>query len=185
MPRAGPRSSPSSRKRLAARCDSGGARRLRFRRLKLSGFKSFVEPAELRDRAGPDRGRRPQRLRQVQPARGDPLGDGRGQPQVDARRRDGRRHLRRHRDPPGARLRRSVAAGRARQRRGRRRAARPRSRGGSSAAPARPIASTAATSAPRTSPCCSPTPPPARIARRWSARAGSARSSPPSRPSGG
>ena len=70
---------------------------MQIKRLKLSGFKSFVEPAELRDRAGPDRRRRPQWLRQVERARGDTLGDGRILAQVDARRRHGRRHLRRHR----------------------------------------------------------------------------------------
>ena len=47
-----------------------------------------------------------------------------------------------------------------------------------------PTGSTGATSARRTSPCCSPTPPPARIRRRSSARARSARSSRPS-PSNG
>ena len=65
------------------------------------------------DRAGPDRNRRPQRLRQIQFARSDPLGDGRGQRQVASRRRHGRRDLRRHCDPRRARLRRSVVADRA------------------------------------------------------------------------
>ena len=46
--------------------------------------------------------------------------------------------------------------------------------GGSSAKPARSTASTAATCAPATCSCSSPTPRPARIRRRWSARAGSA-----------
>ena len=48
---------------------------MRIRRLKLSGFKSFVEPAELRSR--PDRSGRAQWLRQVQPAGSDLLDDGR------------------------------------------------------------------------------------------------------------
>ena len=73
------------------------------------------------DRARADRRRRPQRLRQIQPARSDPLGDGRIQPQVAARRRHGRRDLRRHRNAAAARLRRSLDPARARQRRGRRR----------------------------------------------------------------
>ena len=106
------------------------------------------------------------------------------QPQVAARRRHGRRDLRRHRDPPAARFRRSLDAARPRIARGSGGRARARSPGGSSAAPARPTGSTAATSAPRTSPCCSPTPRPARIRRRWSARARSARSSRPSRSNG-
>ena len=42
---------PSSRKRWAAN-EGKGADNLRFRRLKLSGFKSFVEPAELRIEPG-------------------------------------------------------------------------------------------------------------------------------------
>src|SRR3546814_9653671 len=47
-------------------------------------------------RAGADRRRRPQWLRQVEPARGDPLGHGRIESQVDARRRHGGCDLRRH-----------------------------------------------------------------------------------------
>ena len=70
---------------------------VQFTKLRLTGFKSFVDPTELADRARPDRHRRPQRLRQVQPRRGAALGDGRDLGQVDARRRDGRRHLRRQR----------------------------------------------------------------------------------------
>ena len=54
------------------------------------------------------------------------------------------------------------------------------SRAGSSAKPARPTASTAATCAPATCRSCSPTPPPARARRRWCTRAASARSSRPS-----
>ena len=65
------------------------------------------------------------------------------------------------------------------------RLAKARSRAGSSVALVPPIGSTARTSAPRMFPCCLRTPPRARIRRRWSARARSARSSPPSRPSGG
>ena len=58
----------------------------------------------------------------------------------------GGRDLRRHRDPAAARLRRSLDPRRARRRARSSRAARARSPGGSSAAPAPPIASTARTS---------------------------------------
>ena len=149
-----------------------GATELRFRRLKLSGFKSFVEPAELRIEPGLTGSRRPQRLRQVEPAGSDPLGDGRRQPEVASRRRDGRRHLRRHRDAPAARFRRSLDPDRARSRRGRQRRRRKRSHPPDRARrrlrlpdrrPRRPRR--------RTCRCCSPTPRPAPIRRRWSARA--------------
>ena len=167
--------------------DQGSARRLRWAQGR--GSTVAVPPAqaqrlqELRragraaDRAGADRGRRPQWLRQVEPARSHPLGDGRRLAQVAARRRHGGCHLRRHGDAPGARLRRSLAADRTRawRRRTTTPTAKARSPGGSSAAPAPPIGSTAATSGRRTCRCCSPTPRPARIRRRWSARGGSAR----------
>ena len=50
------------------------------------GLQELRRAGRTAHRAGADRGRRPQRLRQVQPARGDPLGDGRKLAQVDARR---------------------------------------------------------------------------------------------------
>ena len=59
------------------------------------------------------------------------------------------------------------------------------SRAGSSATRARPIASTAARCAPATSTSCSPTPRPARARPRWCTRAASARSSRPSPSSAG
>ena len=130
------------------------------------------------DRAGPDRRRRPERLRQVEPRRGAPLGDGRELVQEHARVRHGRRHLLGQPQPPGAQHGRSLArrrqcrphgAGRLQRCRGDRDHA-----GASSARPARSTASTAATCAPATCSCSSPTPRPARIRRRWSARAGSA-----------
>jgi hypothetical protein len=65
-------------------------------------------PGRPAHRAGPDGDRRPQWLRQIEPARGAALGDGREQRQVDARRRHGGRDLRRHRDAAGARFRRSL-----------------------------------------------------------------------------
>ena len=55
-----------------------------------------------------------------------------------------------------------------------------KSRAASSASPARPTASTARRCAPATCSSCSPTPPPAPARRPWCARARSARSSPPS-----
>ena len=64
-----------------------GKTALRIRRLKLSGFKSFVEPAELRIEPGLTGVVGPERLRQVEPARSDPLDDGRIQPEVASRRR--------------------------------------------------------------------------------------------------
>ena len=62
--------------RLALAGRAGG---LKIRRLKLGGFKRFVDPAELGS-TGADRRRRTERLRQVQPARSHPLGDGRASP---------------------------------------------------------------------------------------------------------
>ena len=62
---------------------------MQFKRLKLVGFKSFVEPAELRIEPGLTGFGRPQWLRQIEPARSDPLGHGRNLGQIDARRGDG------------------------------------------------------------------------------------------------
>ena len=61
------------------------------------------------DRAGPDRHRRAQRLRQIQPGRGAALGHGRELGQTPARRRDGRRDLRRLGTAAGPQHRRSRA----------------------------------------------------------------------------
>ena len=133
------------------------------------------------DRAGTDRRRRTERLRQVQPRRSDALGDGRSLPQGDARRRHGRRHLLRQQRPRAAQHRRSGddASTTAPAPRPPSSTATTRSkcRAGSNATRARPIASTAARCAPATSRSCSPTPRPARARRRWSTRDASARSS--------
>jgi chromosome segregation protein len=66
---------------------------MKFSRLRLLGFKSFVEPVRIRHRARPDRRRRAEWLRQVEPCRGAALGDGRELLQEHARVRHGRRHL--------------------------------------------------------------------------------------------
>ena len=90
---------------------------MRFRRLKLSGFKSFVEPAELRIEpgltgvVGPNGCGKSNLLEAIRWVMGE------GSPKSLRGGGHGRRHLRRHRDPAGARFRRSVAADRARQRR--------------------------------------------------------------------
>ena len=129
-------------------------------------------------RARPDRRRRPERLRQVEHPGSDALGDGRKLRQGHARRRDGRRHLLRHRRAALAQPRRGRAVHR--QRRPRRaRPSTPTTRcwrwcAASTAAPARPSASTAARCARATCSCCSPTPPPGPIRRRWCARGRSA-----------
>ena len=81
-----------------------------FSRLRIAGFKSFAEPAVGGDPARADRHRRSQRLRQVERRRRAALGDGREFAAQPARRRDGRRHLRRHRRPPLAQPRRGDAA---------------------------------------------------------------------------
>ncbi len=70
--------------------------RARFVRLAIAGFKSFAEPATVEILPGLTGDRRPERLRQEQRDRGAALGHGRGQRAHPARRRDGRRHLRRH-----------------------------------------------------------------------------------------
>ncbi len=61
------------------------------------------------DPRGADRRRRPERLRQVEPARGAALGDGREPAHRHARRRDGGRDLRRRLVAAGAQLRRGGA----------------------------------------------------------------------------
>ncbi|KAK0340418.1 hypothetical protein LTR94_030587, partial [Friedmanniomyces endolithicus] len=78
------------------------------------GFQELRRSGRSGHRTGADRRCRAQWLRQVESARSAALDDGRKQPEVDARRRDGGRDLRRHRDPPAARLRRGVAARRGR-----------------------------------------------------------------------
>ena len=90
---------------------------MRIRRLKLSGFKSFVEPTELRIEpgltgvVGPNGCGKSNLLEAMRWAMGE------SSPKSLARRRHGRRHLRRHREPPAARFRRSLDPGRARRER--------------------------------------------------------------------
>ena len=103
----------AARRRKRARA---GDEQLRIRRLKLSGFKSFVEPAELRIEpgltgvVGPNGCGKSNLLEAIRWAMGE------SQPQVAARRRHGRRDLRRHRDAPAARFRRGLDPARARLR---------------------------------------------------------------------
>ena len=82
---------------------------MQFQRLRLSGFKSLRRADRVPDRARPHRRRRAERLRQVEPAGGAALGDGRQFRQGHAGRRHGRRDLRRRREPALAQPRRGVA----------------------------------------------------------------------------
>ena len=75
---------------------------MKFTRLRLLGFKSFVEPTDFLIEPGLTGVVGPERLRQVQPGRGAALGHGRDIAQVAARRRHGRRDLLRHRRRPAA-----------------------------------------------------------------------------------
>ena len=59
---------------LAAR---DGRARMKFTRLRLARLQVLRRADRVRDRAGPDRHRRAERLRQVEPGRGAALGDGR------------------------------------------------------------------------------------------------------------
>ena len=143
------------------------------------GLQDLRRSGRRADRAGADRHRRAERLRQVEPRRGAALGDGRELLQELARLRHGGRDLLRHDRTAGAQPRRSrrspstTPAGSPPPRS----SGRPRSRSAarSRAGSARATASTAARSAPATCSCSSPTPPPARARPRWSARAASAR----------
>ena len=150
-----------------------------FSRLRIAGFKSFAEPANVEIRpgltgiVGPNGCGKSNVVEALRWAMGE---NSRAQP---ARRRDGRRDLRRHRGPPGAQHRRGDAdAGRHRRRRA---AAVPRAAGTGDHAPHRArhaAARTASTAARRGRATCRPCSPiwrRARTARRWSARAASAR----------
>ena len=127
------------------------------------------------DRARPDRHRRPERLRQVEPAGSPALGDGRQLRQGHARRRHGRRDLRRLGRPARPQPRRGDADHR--QRRPRRAGpARQRSGAGGGAAhrPGRRLDlpdQRRARCGRATCSCCSPTPRPAPTRRPWCARA--------------
>ena len=160
-------------------------RRDEIRALAPDRLQELLRSRRFQDRAGPDRRRRAERLRQVESGRGAALGDGRDVVQEHARLRDGGRHLRRlrpaslaqqRRGRPRARQFRPPRAGRVQRRRDDRGL-----RAASSASRARPIASTAARCAPATCSSCSPTLRPARARPRWCARARSARSSARSR----
>ena len=157
---------------------------MKLTRLRLIGFKSFVEPTDfliepgLTGVVGPNgcgKSNLVEALRWVM-----------GESSYKSMRAsvDGRRDFLRLQYPPGPQ-----------QRRGRRSRStipsarrRPpsttrtpsKSRAASSARPAPPTASTAAKCAPATCRSCSPTPRPARARRRWCIRAASARSSRPS-----
>ena len=85
---------PAGRRMICRRAGVEDAHTLKFSRLRLSGFKSFVDPTELLIEPGLDRRRRPERLRQIQSAGGVALGDGRKPPDLDARLGHGRRDLR-------------------------------------------------------------------------------------------
>ena len=82
---------------------------VQFRRLRIAGFKSFAEPVSVEIHPGLTGIVGPERLRQVQRGRGAALGDGRAEHALAARRRDGRRDLRRHRRPAVAQPRRGDA----------------------------------------------------------------------------
>ena len=143
---------------------------MRIRRLKLSGFKSFVEPSELRIEpgltgvVGPNGCGKSNLLEAIRWVMGE------GSPK--SLRGGGMDDVifagtasRPPRDSPKSR---SSSNG---TRMRKVRLAKARSRAGSSVALVPPIGSTARTSAPRMFPCCLRTPPRARIRRRWSARA--------------
>ena len=73
---------------------------MKFRRLRLTGFKSFVEPAEIEIEDGLTGVVGPNGCGKSNLARGPALGDGRKLAQEHARLGHGRRHLLRHRHPP-------------------------------------------------------------------------------------
>ena len=68
---------------------------MRLTKLKIAGFKSFVDPTTVTFPSSLTRRRRSERLRKVQHHRRGALGDGRDLRQASARRIDGRRHLQR------------------------------------------------------------------------------------------
>ncbi len=80
---------------------------MKLTRLRLHGFKSFVEPTDFVIEAGPHRRGRAERLRQIESGRGVALGDGRDLAQIAARRRHGCGYICRLRQPPLAQPRRS------------------------------------------------------------------------------
>ena len=157
---------------------------MKLTRLRLHGFKSFVEPTDfmiepgLTGVVGPNGCGKSNLVEALRWAMGETSHKSLRAADMD----DG--DLRRFRQPSVAQPRRSgdddrqfrsLGAGR-----GATTATCWKSRAASSARPARSIASTAATCAPATCRSCLPTPPPARVRRRWSTRARSARSFRPS-----
>ena len=78
---------------------------MRLTKLKIAGFKSFVDPTTVTFPEQPDRRRRPERLRQIEHHRCGALGDGRDLRQAFARRVDGGRDFQRLRRAQAARQR--------------------------------------------------------------------------------
>ena len=68
---------PLSRRTPAAELERRGTRHDAHQAAEAQRLQELRRAGRAADRAGPHRRRRPQRLRQVEPARGDPLGDGR------------------------------------------------------------------------------------------------------------
>ena len=157
---------------------------MKLTRLRLIGFKSFVEPTDFLIEPGLTGVVGPNGCGKSNLVEALALGDGREFAQIHARGRHGSGDFRGLRQPPGAQQCRSVDGDR--QFRSRRRrppstnTTRSKSPAASSASRARPIASTAAKCAPATCRSCSPTPRPARVRPRSCIRAASARSSRPS-----
>ena len=117
-PRSSARTARSERDRSArsarhARVRSGGSAKEELRSVPEVSDAARVQVVRGQDRARVrtrrDGRRRPERLGEVEPRRRRRVGARRAGPAHAARREDGRRHLRRHRRPPGARARRGVA----------------------------------------------------------------------------
>ena len=157
---------------------------MKFTRLRLIGFKTFVEPTDvpiepgLTGVVGPNGCGKSNLVEALRWVMGEIV------PQGDARQRHGRRHLLRHQLAAGAQRRRGDAVGRQFRPHRARRLQRARDHRGVAPHRARRRLGLPHQrprgARPRRARCCSPTPPPARARRRWCARARSARSSAPS-----
>ena len=185
--RAGPRRAPSRRPPLArARRPEGEATDAPQVDLD-EGLQVLPAPHQARLLARRGRGRRPERLGQVEHHRRRAVGAGRAEPAGRPRPDDEGRDLRRRPRHQGLERGRGRGGDRQRRRRRSRTPTSPRSRScASSAATAR--ASTASTAPAAASPTwsrCCPTPGSARRCTRWSPRAASRRSCSPSRATGG
>ncbi len=157
---------------------------MKLTRLRLLGFKSFVEPTDfliepgLTGVVGPNGCGKSNLVEALRWVMGEIL------LQIHARLLHGRGDLLRHQQPPGAQqcrggeFRSTMPSARRRPRSTT--TTRSISRAASSAKPAPPTASTAARCAPATCRSCSPTLRPARARPHWCIRAASARSSRPS-----